>query len=155
MKKRVLLLSAIILLSGCKINEAIRSVNSAVNQIVPSMESTVTEASYAGICKDFNDNEIAAQKKWRGKWVILEGRVTNIRSLDEVVRYDLYKPTPPKVVAISFNNKTSASYTLKPSEEENVLKIKKGQTVKIKGEITDITYALGCLILLDNGTIQQ
>lgn len=154
MKKTVLLLSMITLLSGCKINEAIRSVNSAVNQIVPSMESPVTEATYAGICKDFSDNEIAAKKKWRGKWVILEGRVTTIASLEEVVRYDLYKPTRPKVVAISFNNKVSASYTLKPSEEDNVLKIKKGQTAKIKGEISDITDALGCLILLENGTIQ-
>ena len=80
--------------------------------------------------------------------------MTTIASLEEVVRYDLYKPTPPKVVAISFNNKASASYTLKPSEEDNVLKIKKGQTAKIKGEISDITDALGCLILLENGTIQ-
>lgn len=66
MKKTVLLLSMITLLSGCKINEAIRSVNSAVNQIVPSMESPVTEATYAGICKDFSDNEIAAKKNGEG-----------------------------------------------------------------------------------------
>ncbi|HAE77168.1 hypothetical protein JC794_13700 [Morganella morganii] len=154
MKNKILLLTIITLLSGCKINDAIRSVNSAVNQISPSVDSTVTKATYSEVCKDFDDNDISAKQKWRGKWVIFEGKVNTITSLEEVVRYDLYKPTPPKVVAIKFNNKDGASYTLKPSEEKNVLNIKKGQTAKIKGEITDITDALGCLILLDNGTIQ-
>jgi len=44
---------------------------------------------------------------------------------------------------------------LKPTEESKVVKIKTGQRITMKGKVRNHADAMGCLIILDNGSIQS
>nr|WP_191091531.1 hypothetical protein [Affinibrenneria salicis] len=112
-----------------------------------ALEPTAVEASATEICNDFKENEIAANKKWAGKYVVLQGKVSIITDADNYI-------TRTPGVHIEFNKKDSAAFSLKPRETERAAELKKGQQIKIKGQIGSYTYLMGCLIHLDNGTIQ-
>ncbi|MEX9649545.1 OB-fold putative lipoprotein [Providencia rettgeri] len=147
MYKKVLIVSLIALVSGCQqVNGMLDSVNNTLGQMNSALEPNATEVTQLEMCQDFKDNEIAANKKWIGQWVIMKGK-TSIISDDQ---YGFYG----QAVHISFNRKDSAAFTLKPTEESKIVKIKKGQELKLKGQITGFSYTMGCLIHLDKGTIQ-
>lgn len=90
-------------------------------------ESNVMKVDYEELHKDYMDNPIAADEKYKGKILELTGEVYNI---DREIAGNPY---------ITFNIGGEYSFqdvriTFKKSEEEKVTKLKKGQEVTIKGK---------------------
>lgn len=93
--KRILLVAAMTL-SGCQqLNEGVNSVNGAINSSLSSLNSAVDKAlggtattqslgpvsSLSGlgaVCKDYEENAMAAEKKWTGKRI----SITNVNVLE-------------------------------------------------------------------------
>lgn len=148
MYKKVLIVSLITLVAGCQqVNGLLGSVNNTLGQMNSALEPSATEVTGLEICQDYKDNEIAANKKWVGQWVTMRGKVSIISDN----QYGLTNQT----VHIDINKKDSAAFSLKPTEESKAMKIKKGQELVLKGQISGQSDSMGCLIHLDNGTIQQ
>ncbi len=147
MYKKVLIVSLIALVTGCQqANDLLGSVNSTLDQMNSALEPASTEVTGLEICQDYKDNEIAANKKWVGQWVTMKGKVSIIS--------DTQFGFTNQTVHIDINKKDSAAFSLKPTEESKAMKIKKGQELVLKGQISGQSYAMGCLIHLDKGTIQ-
>ncbi len=147
MYKKVLIVSLIALATGCQqVNGLMGSVSSTLDQMNSALEPSATEVTGLEICQDYKDNEIAANKKWVGQWVTMKGKTSIISDS----QYGLTNQT----IHLDLNSKVSAAFSLKPTEENKVLNIKKGQQLALKGQISGASYTMGCLIHLDNGTIQ-
>ncbi|EBC0167557.1 hypothetical protein CR770_25580, partial [Salmonella enterica] len=76
---------SLVFLSGCQqLNEGVNSVNVAINSSLSSLNSTVDKAlgvsasgqdsgpatpitGLGAVCKDYEENAMAAEKKWTGK----------------------------------------------------------------------------------------
>lgn len=90
-------------------------------------ENNIIKVDYEKLHKDYMDNPIAADEKYKGKILELTGKVYNI---DREIAGNPY---------ITFNIGGEYSFqdvriTFKKSEEEKVTKLKKGQKVTIRGE---------------------
>lgn len=105
-------------------NNTIPTQGSVIEQ--PNNEEII-EVDYNTLHKEYMDNPIAADAKYKGKILSLTG---NVDSIDREIAGNTY---------ITFQ--VGASYdfqniriTFKKSEEEKVAQLKKGQTVTIKGK---------------------
>ncbi|HBL0086722.1 TPA: hypothetical protein MND41_004519, partial [Escherichia coli] len=76
---------SLVFLSGCQqLNDGVNSVNGAINSSLSSLNSTVDKAlgvsasgqdsgpatsitGLGAVCKDYEENAMAAEKKWTGK----------------------------------------------------------------------------------------
>ncbi|WP_241613211.1 OB-fold putative lipoprotein [Rosenbergiella epipactidis] len=148
MYKKVLAVSLLTLLAGCQqMNGVMGSVNSTLDQLNSALEPSATAISGTEICKDYDDNEIAANKKWVGQWVTMTGKVA-------IISDNQYGFTGQSI-HLNVGRKVDAAFHLKPTEESKVVKIKTGQRITMKGKVRSHADAMGCLIILDNGSIQS
>lgn len=98
---------SLVFLSGCQqLNEGVNSVNGAINSSLSSLNSTVDKAlggtattqslgpvsSVSGlgaVCKDYEENAMAAEKKWTGKRISITNstvlEVTKGRSASDMM----------------------------------------------------------------------
>ncbi len=93
-----------------------------------------TSYTVAKMIKDAEDNELAAEEKYYGKYVAVKGRVDGI---DDSGDFNLY-PTNDSWAL------TGVSCELLVDEQkEAVKKLKKGQVITVKGKITYVSDFLG------------
>ncbi len=86
----------------------------------------IMEVSYKTLHKDYMDNPIAADAKYKGKKLQLIGEVYNI---DREIAGNTY-------ITFYIDFLQDVRITFKKSEESKVAKLKKGQKITIKGECT-------------------
>ena len=147
MYKKVLAVSLLALLTGCQqMNGVMGTVNSTLDQLNSALEPSATTVSGTEICKDYRDNEIAANKKWIGQWVTMTGQTKIISDS----QYGLKDQT----VFLKLTKNVDAAFSLKPTEESKAMKIKMGQRLTMKGQISGFSEVGSCLIHLDKGSIQ-
>lgn len=98
---------SLVFLSGCQqLNEGVNSVNGAINSSLASLNSTVDKAlggaasgqvsgpatsitGLGAVCKDYEENAMAAEKKWTGKRISITNatvlEVTKGRSASDMM----------------------------------------------------------------------
>ncbi|CNK86737.1 hypothetical protein [Yersinia pseudotuberculosis] len=181
----------VIALSGCQqLNEGVNKVNGAINTSLSSLNGTVDNAlglstakqdtgpasSVAGfgpVCKDYEENAMAAEKKWTGKRISIANaivlEVTKGRSASDMMTgmekaahanyYLLFKTSDTNycggMVWINYYS----------GLDDAVLTYKKGQKVSITGtinnfEVRGFTTVNNAdmpvrLVVLSNGTISH
>jgi hypothetical protein len=108
-----------------------------------SLTSDAVEVDYKTLHKDYMDNAINADKKYKGKKLILSGAVSKI---DREINQEPY---------ITFDLDTYGLESIRidfdKSEEDNVAALKKGQKVKIVG--TCKGTLLSTTVVLENSYI--
>lgn len=165
MKKKItaLLASAAFTLAGCqqlsgatgKVGESINSSLSSLSGVLsPSNSKSTTLASdnlpvntvsgLGVICRDYEANAMAGKKNWIGKKV----RISNATVLEAQEAYDTMKylgaQRDHKTYAIIFKTPDTnycggaVMLTYFPGQDDDILKIKKGQKVNIAGVVYDI-----------------
>ncbi|HDL8500730.1 TPA: hypothetical protein PXR59_004405 [Yersinia enterocolitica] len=181
----------VIALSGCQqLNEGVNKVNGAINTSLSSLNGTVDNAlglstakqdtgpasSVAGlapVCKDYEENAMAAEKKWTGKRIsianaivleVIKGRsasdmMTGMEKAAHANYYLLFKTSDTDycggMVWINYYS----------GLDDAVLTYKKGQKVSITGtinnfEVRGFTTVNNAdmpvrLVVLSNGTISH
>ncbi|EKN3941836.1 TPA: hypothetical protein PXN30_004136 [Yersinia enterocolitica] len=181
----------VIALSGCQqLNEGVNKVNGAINTSLSSLNGTVDNAlglstakqdtgpasSVAGlapVCKDYEENAMAAEKKWTGKRI----------SIANAIVLEVTKGRSASDMMTGMENAVHANYYLlfKTSDtnycggmvwinyysglDDAVLTYKKGQKVSVTGtvsnfEVRGFTTVNNAdmpvrLVVLSNGTINH
>ncbi|WP_072628535.1 hypothetical protein [Serratia marcescens] len=165
MKKTItaLLSSAAFTLAGCqqlsdatgKVGESINSsLSSLSGALSPSNSKSTTLASdnlpvntvngLGVICRDYEANAMAGKKSWIGKKI----SISNATALEAQEAYDTMKylgaQRDHKTYAIIFQTADTkycggaVLLTYYPGQDDDILKIKKGQKVNITGVVYDI-----------------
>lgn len=165
MKKTItaLLVSATFTLAGCQqLNDTTGKVGQSINSslsslsgaLSPSNSKTTTLASdnlpvntvngLGVICRDYEANALAGKNKWIGKKV----SISNATVLEAQEAYDTMKylgaQRDHKTYAIIFQTADTkycggaVLLTYYPGQDDDILKIRKGQKVNITGVVYDI-----------------
>lgn len=156
-------ISAIMVLTGCQqLNEATGKVGKTINAslsslngaLSPSNSKSTTLASdnipvntvngLGVICRDYEANSLAGKKNWIGKKI----SISNATVLEAQEAYDTMKylgaQRDHKTYAIIFQTSDTkycggaVLLTYYAGQDEDILKIKKGQKVRISGVVYDI-----------------
>lgn len=91
--------------------------------ISSTVSSGAIEVSYQTLYKDYMDNPINADSKYKGKKLIINGQIDQIdREIDQ-------KP----YITFKITNLGDIRFDFSKGEESNVAKLIKGQTVKVVG----------------------
>lgn len=135
----LIVITAIIEPSGGSGNAVAADTNSATQQA--SSESLTAEAvniDYKTLYKDYEDNAISADKKYRGKKLVLTGAIANI---DRDIGQNPY---------ITFNLDEYGAQSIKMSfdDDDTVAALKKGQKVTVVGTCGG-TFASTIVVLND------
>lgn len=86
----------------------------------------IIEMDYAQLHKEYMDNPISADAKYKGKTLKLTGKVGNI---DREIAGNTY-------ITFEIDFLEDVRITFKKSEESKVAQLKKGQQITVKGECT-------------------
>lgn len=156
-----LLLSAAVL-SGCQqLNDGVNSVNGAINSSLSSLNSAVDKtlgvsgstqssgpaSSVAGlglVCKDYEENAMAAEKKWTGKTISITDatvlEVTKGRSASDMMT-GMPKSAPNYYLLFKTSDTSYCGgmvwINYYSGLDDAVLTYKKGQKVSISGTINN------------------
>ena len=184
------LVASLALLTGCQqLNDGVNSVNGAINTSLSSLNSAIDKtlgvsgstqssgpaSSVAGlgpVCKDYEENAMAAEKKWTGKRIAITNatvlEVTKGRSAS-----DMMTGMPKSAPNYSLLYKTSdTSYCggmvwldYYSGLDDAVLTYKKGQKVSVTGTVNNFEVRGFAtvnnadmpvrLVVLRNGTINH
>lgn len=189
-RKMIPLLLSAAVLSGCKqLNDGVNSVNGAINSSLSSLNSAVNKtlgvsgstqssgpaSSVAGlgpVCKDYEENAMAAEKKWTGKRIsiinatVLE--VTKGRSASDMMTG--MPKTAPNYYLLFKTSDTSYCGGMVWLDyysgiDDAVLTYKKGQKVSVTGTVNNFEVRGFAtvnnadmpvrLVVLKNGTINH
>ncbi|KAF6662743.1 hypothetical protein HFD91_04035 [Enterobacteriaceae bacterium EKM102V] len=165
MKKTItaLLASAAFTLAGCQqLNDATGKVGQSINSSLSSLGNVLNTSGSKGnttaadnlpvnsvnglgvICRDYEANALAGKNKWIGKKV----SISNATVLEAQEAYDTMKylgaQRDHKTYAIIFETLDTkycggaVLLTYFPGQDDDILKIKKGQKVNITGVVYDI-----------------
>lgn len=181
---------SLVFLSGCQqLNEGVNSVNGAINSSLSSLNSTVDKAlggtattqslgpvsSVSGlgaVCKDYEENAMAAEKKWTGKGIsftnstVLE--VTKGRSASDMMT-GMPKSNPNYYLLFKTADTSYCGGMVwldyYSDIDDAVLTYKKGQKVSITGTVNNFEVRGFAtvnnadmpvrLVVLRNGTINH
>ncbi|WP_411165307.1 hypothetical protein [Klebsiella oxytoca] len=156
-------ISAIMVLTGCQqLNEATGKVGETINSSLSSLSNVLNTSGSKGnttaadnlpvntvnglgaICHDYEANAMAGKKKWIGKKI----SISNATVLEAQEAYDTMKylgaQRDHKTYAIIFQTADTkycggaVLLTYYAGQDEDILKIKKGQKVRISGIVYDI-----------------
>ncbi len=181
---------SMVFLSGCQqLNEGVNSVNGAINSSLSSLSSAVGKtpsvsgstqssgpaSSVAGlgpICKDYEENAMAAEKKWTGKRISIANatvlEVTKGRSASDMMTG--MPKTAPNYYLLFKTADTSYCggmvwINYYSGLDDDVLTYKKGQKVSVTGTVNNFEVRGFAtvnnadmpvrLIVLSNGTINH
>lgn len=165
MKRTIIALCvpALMVLTGCQqLNDAQGKLNSAINSSLSSLNGVLSPSGSKGnttaadnlpvnsvnglgtICRDYEANAMAGKKNWIGKKI----SISNATILEAQEAYDTMKylgaKRDHKTHAIIFQT-ADTNYcggtvllTYYPGQDDDILKIKKGQRVNISGVVYDI-----------------
>lgn len=181
---------SLVFLSGCKqLNDGVKSVNGAINSSLSSLNSAVGKtlsasgstqssgpaSSIAGlraVCKDYEENAMAAEKKWTGKRISIANatvlEVTKGRSASDMMT-GMPKSAPNYYLLFKT---TDTSYCggmvwldYYSGIDDAVLTYKKGQKVSVTGTVNNFEVRGFAtvnnadmpvrLVVLRNGTINH
>ncbi|HCR2156730.1 TPA: hypothetical protein OND32_004735 [Enterobacter asburiae] len=181
---------SLVFLSGCQqLNDGVNSVNGAINSSLSSLNSTVDKAlggtattqslgsvsSVSGlgaVCKDYEENAMAAEKKWTGKRISIANatvlEVTKGRSASDMMT-GMPKSAPNYYLLFKT---TDTSYCggmvwldYYSGIDDAVLTYKKGQKVSVTGTVNNFEVRGFAtvnnadmpvrLVVLRNGTINH
>ena len=156
-------ISAILALTGCQqLNEATGKVGETINSSLSSLGNALSTSSSKGnttaannlpvntvsglgvICRDYEANAMAGKKNWIGKKI----SISNATVLEAQEAYDTMKylgaQRDHKTYAIIFQTSDTKScggavlLTYYQGQDDDILKIKKGQKITITGVVYDI-----------------
>ena len=181
---------SLVFLSGCQqLNDGVNSVNGAINSSLSSLNSTVDKAlgvsasgqdsgpatsitGLGAVCKDYEENAMAAEKKWTGKRISIANatvlEVTKGRSASDMMT-GMPKSAPNYYLLFKT---TDTSYCggmvwldYYSGIDDAVLTYKKGQKVSVTGTINNFEVRGFAtvnnadmpvrLVVLRNGTINH
>ncbi|QFH50590.1 MULTISPECIES: hypothetical protein [Enterobacteriaceae] len=165
MKKTIVAFSipALLALAGCQqLNEATGKVGESINSSLSSLSGVLSASnsksttlasdnlpvntvnSLGVICRDYEANAMAGKKNWIGKKI----SISNATVLEAQEAYDTMKylgaQRDHKTYAIIFQTSDTkycggaVLLTYYPGQDDDILKIKKGQRVNITGVVYDI-----------------
>lgn len=158
-----LLFSTAFTLSGCQqLTDATGKVGQSINSSLSSLDNALSPSGSKGsttaadnipvntvsglgpICRDYEANSLAGKKNWIGKKV----SISNATILEAQEAYDTMKylgaQRDHKTYAIIFQTPDTkycggaVLLTYYPGQDDDILKIRKGQKVRISGVIYDI-----------------
>lgn len=156
-------ISAILALTGCQqLNEATGKVGETINSSLSSLGNALSTSSSKGnttaadnlpvntvngldvICRDYEANAMAGKKNWIGKKI----SISNATVLEAQEAYDTMKylgaQRDHKTYAIIFQTADTkycggaVLLTYYQGQDDDILKIKKGQKITITGVVYDI-----------------
>lgn len=156
-------ISAILALTGCQqLNEATGKVGETINSSLSSLGNALSTSSSKGnttaannlpvntvsglgvICRDYEANAMAGKKNWIGKKI----SISNATVLEAQEAYDTMKylgaQRDHKTYAIIFQTSDTkycggaVLLTYYQGQDDDILKIKKGQKITITGVVYDI-----------------
>ena len=185
------LVVSLALLSGCQqLNEGVNTVNGAINTSLPSLNGTVDNAlglstakqgtgpasSVSGlgpVCKDYEENAMAAEKKWTGKRISIANatvlEVTKGRSASDMLN-GMPKAAHANYYLLFKTSDTSYCGGMVWLDyysgiDDAVLTYKKGQKVSVTGTVNNFEVRGFAtvnsadmpvrLVVLRNGTISH
>lgn len=154
---------SLVFLSGCQqLNEGVNSVNGAINSSLSSLNSTVDKAlggsasgqdsgpatsitGLGAVCKDYEENAMAAEKKWTGKRISITNAtvlgVTKGRSASGMMT-GMPKSTPNYYVLFKTADMSYCGGMVwidyYSGLDDAVLTYNKGQKIAINGTINNI-----------------
>jgi RNA polymerase subunit RPABC4/transcription elongation factor Spt4 len=103
---------------------------------------TYTQYSANQMMKDLNDNALNAEKTYNDQYVEITGKLSNIDSSGDYI--DI-KNTDGEIYMIA----DITCYITDESQLDEVSKFKTGDTIKVKGKITDVGEVLGYYLDID------
>lgn len=181
---------SLVFLSGCQqLNESVNSVNGAINSSLSSLNSTVDKAlgvsasgQYSGpatsitglgaVCKDYEENAMAAEKKWTGKRIAITNatvlEVTKGRSASDMMT-GMPKSAPNYYLLFKTADTSYCGGMVwldyYSGIDDAVLTYKKGQKVSVTGTVNNFEVRGFAtvnnadmpvrLVVLRNGTINH
>ncbi|HGM6747070.1 TPA: hypothetical protein ACKQCL_003788 [Serratia marcescens] len=181
---------SLVFLSGCQqLNEGVNSVNGAINSSLSSLNSTVDKAlggtattqslgpvsSVSGlgaVCKDYEENAMAAEKKWTGKRISITNstvlEVTKGRSASDMMT-GMPKSNPNYYLLFKTADTSYCGGMVwldyYSDIDDAVLTYKKGQKVSVTGTVNNFEVRGFAtvnnadmpvrLVVLRNGTINH
>lgn len=137
MKKFLLLVTSLSLVSCAELNSALDSVNKSMEGISNSTSKNYQSVSAQKICKDLRENEITATKKWVGSYVSVKGKVDSV-----------YQSEWGETVVSFTDNRVRLSASLKDAHSAE--KIKAGNIITVKGVVRGFMDTGHCNISLEN-----
>ncbi|EFN7548524.1 TPA: hypothetical protein ACH5VX_002048 [Escherichia coli] len=177
-------------LSGCQqLNESVNSVNGAINSSLSSLNSTVDKAlgvsasgqdsgpatsitGFGAVCKDYEENAMAAEKKWTGKRISISNatvlEVTKGRSASDMMT-GMPKSAPNYYLLFKTSDTSYCGGMVwldyYSGIDDAVLTYKKGQKVSVTGTVNNFEVRGFAtvnnadmpvrLVVLRNGTINH
>ena len=177
-------------LSGCQqLNESVNSVNGAINSSLSSLNSTVDKAlggsasgqdsgpatsitGLGAVCKDYEENAMAAEKKWTGKRISISNatvlEVTKGRSASDMMT-GMPKSAPNYYLLFKTSDTGYCGGMVwldyYSGIDDAVLTYKKGQKVSVTGTVNNFEVRGFAtvnnadmpvrLVVLRNGTINH
>ncbi|HCT5765261.1 TPA: hypothetical protein OT191_003743 [Klebsiella variicola] len=181
---------SLMFLSGCQqLNESVNSVNGAINSSLSSLNSTVDKAlgvsasgqdsgpatsitGLGAVCKDYEENAMAAEKKWTGKRISIANatvlEVTKGRSASDMMT-GIPKSNPNYYLLFKTSDTSYCGGMIwldyYSGLDDAVLSYKKGQKVSVTGTVNNFEVRGFAtvnnadmpvrLVVLRNGTINH
>lgn len=181
---------SLVFLSGCQqLNESVNSVNGAINSSLLSLNSTVDKAlgvsasgqdsgpatsitGLGAVCKDYEENAMAAEKKWTGKRIAITNatvlEVTKGRSASDMMT-GMPKSAPNYYLLFKTADTSYCGGMVwldyYSGIDDAVLTYKKGQKVSVTGTVNNFEVRGFAtvnnadmpvrLVVLRNGTINH
>ncbi|HII3146658.1 TPA: hypothetical protein ACY3HI_005116 [Citrobacter braakii] len=181
---------SLVFLSGCKqLNDGVNSVNGAINSSLSSLNSTVDKAlgvsasgqdsgpatsitGLGAVCKDYEENAMAAEKKWTGKRISITNatvlEVTKGRSASDMMT-GMTKSVPNYYLLFKTSDTSYCGGMVwldyYSGIDDAVLTYKKGQKVSVTGTVNNFEVRGFAtvnnadmpvrLVVLRNGTINH
>lgn len=181
---------SLVFLSGCQqLNESVNSVNGAINSSLSSLNSTVDKAlgvsasgqdsgpatsitGLGAVCKDYEENAMAAEKKWTGKGIAITNatvlEVTKGRSASDMMT-GMPKSAPNYYLLFKTADTSYCGGMVwldyYSGIDDAVLTYKKGQKVSVTGTVNNFEVRGFAtvnnadmpvrLVVLRNGTINH
>lgn len=181
---------SLVFLSGCQqLNEGVNSVNGAINSSLASLNSTVDKAlrvsasgqdsdpatsitGLGAVCKDYEENAMAAEKKWTGKRIAITNatvlEVTKGRSASDMMT-GMPKSAPNYYLLFKTADTSYCGGMVwldyYSGIDDAVLTYKKGQKVSVTGTVNNFEVRGFAtvnnadmpvrLVVLRNGTINH
>ncbi|EBM9946278.1 hypothetical protein T029_25190 [Salmonella enterica subsp. enterica serovar Give] len=181
---------SLVFLSGCQqLNEGVNSVNVAINSSLSSLNSTVDKAlgvsasgqdsgpatpitGLGAVCKDYEENAMAAEKKWTGKRITITNatvlEVTKGRGASDMMT-GMPKSSPNYYLLFKTADTSYCGGMVwldyYSGIDDAVLTYKKGQKVSVTGSINNFEVRGFAtvnnadmpvrLVVLKNGTINH
>lgn len=135
----ILFLAVILGCSGANKNASTSTANQSPATNAPTEKPIAVQAK--ALTKEYDDNELAADAKYKDKMLAVSGKVSNIAETMGNVTVQLEGHNIAKNVMCSFDE----------AEKANVAKLKKGQQVTLSGKGDGMTAGLyvglqGCKI---------